>query len=324
MAATRGLPALKDLMAVEETGQLKAVGFLVWFSVPDEPVALRTLKKQLVLAGLPVDLAPKDTKAVNTFKRAMREQDGRHRENGHLRENVVKPVIETADDCVYQLSTTVRNLEDQIIEYPKAMRVIFTKRDDEIHFNILGEVKRSELNPIVGEIEDYYEKNQSKITGAKVRTIVRNYLKNTPDEERDIQGLGGENLRGKAGGIYFVPAKHKDELEAMAEMLEALYSGGRAYLHMIPMADTASTREIIRRHHQANSIEELKEAIKEVSDLTGPHRERSARSDVIANKFAQYHAIMRRTSEYAQILDEDMAESEMLAEQLKKKLDRLM
>jgi hypothetical protein len=30
---------LKDVMAVSETGQLKALGFLTWFSVPDEPLA---------------------------------------------------------------------------------------------------------------------------------------------------------------------------------------------------------------------------------------------------------------------------------------------
>jgi hypothetical protein len=324
MATKTALPALKDLMAVGETGgQLKAAGFLTWFSVPDEPVALRSLKKQLTLHGLPPTLAPKDTKAVNTFKRAMAAQDGKHRENGHYRENVVKMVTETPENVVYQVSSTVRNLEEQVIEYPKGMRVIFTKRDEEIHFNVLGGIPRSDLLPIIDAIEAFYEGNMSKITGAKVRTVVRNYLRSTPDEERGVEGLNGENLRGRAGGIYFVPARYRDSLEAMAEMLEELYHG-KAYLHMVPLADTASSREIIRRHHTANALEELKEAIKEVSALTGADRERSARSDAIANKFAQYHAIQRRVAEYAGILDEDIEEAAILSESLKKKLDRLM
>ena len=45
---------------------------------------------------------------------------------------------------------------------------------------------------------------------------------------------------------------------------------------------------------------------------------------MIANKFAQYHAIMRRTAEYASVLDEDIEETQILAAQLKRKLDRLM
>jgi hypothetical protein len=115
-------------MAVSETGQLKALGFICWFSVPDEPVGLRKLKKTLTLHGLPPSLAPNDSKAINVFKRAMREQEGKHRRNGHVRENVVDMVVETPRDCVFQVSSTVRDLEENVIEYPKGSGSSSTRR----------------------------------------------------------------------------------------------------------------------------------------------------------------------------------------------------
>jgi hypothetical protein len=315
--------AMKDLIAVDAVGDIKAVGYVTWFSVPDEPVALRSLRRELISHGLPKELAPKDTKAIHAFKRIMAEQDGRHRENGHYRENVVKMVTETPENVVYQVSTTVRDLKDQVIDFPKAVRVIFIKREETIRFNKLHDVDRREAMPIQEAIEEAYEANLSKVTGAKVRTIVRNYLSSTPDEERGVVGLNGENLRERAGGIYFVPAKYSDDLENLAAMLDKLYHG-KAFLHMIPMADTASAREIIRRHHQANALDELKTAIKKVSALSGPERERSARSDAIANGFANYHSIQRRVAEYREILGEELEEAEDLSKMLRKKLDRLM
>jgi Mg2+ and Co2+ transporter CorA len=169
------------------------IGFLTWFSIPDESVKLGRLRSKLGIHGLPTSLAPKDTKAINTFKRAMREQDGRHRENGRIRENVVKPVLENATECVYQISSTVRDLEERVIDFPKALRVIFDKRTDTMRFNPLGGVKRAEALDVYNAIQDFYEANTKSVTGAKVRGIVRNYLKDQPDDERDIHGLSGEN-----------------------------------------------------------------------------------------------------------------------------------
>lgn len=312
------------MIAVGSGTKIKALGFLTWFSVPDEPVALRTLKRTLAVHGLPPTLAPKDTKAIHTFKRAMREQDGKHRlDDGTVRENEVAMVTETIEDCVFQISTLVRNLDDQVVDYPKGLRVIFNKRDEIIRFNPLREVPRADVLPLMEEITEFFEKNGGRVTGARVRGVVRNYLKNTPDEQRDIDGLSGENLRGKAGGIYFVPARHREQLQAMSEMLEELYQG-RAYLHFIPLADSASEREIIRRHHIANTRAEMSEAIAEVKGLLSGDRERKVRSDVIAAQWSRFHALRRRSAMYANLLEDEQEEIEDMGKLLKRQLDNLI
>jgi hypothetical protein len=322
MATPTTPTSMQGLVAVSGDGKIKPLGYLTWFSIPDEAVGLRRLKQTLAVHGLPLSLAPKDTKAIDTFKRAMRAQEGRHR-NGVITETAVAQVDETPDDCVYQISRVTRDLDERTIDYPKAMRVVFNKTTEEIAFNPLGGIPRSELLPMTEAIQEFYDKNSAKVTGARVRTIVRNYLRSEPDEQRGIDGVSGENLRGKAGGIYFIPAQYVEQISALSAMLHELYHG-RAYLHGVPMADGKSEREIIRAHHIANTRQEMKEAMAEVKGLLSADRERAPRSDVVANKWSQYHALERRAAKYAKLLEDEQDEINDMARLLHRQLDKLV
>ncbi len=320
--------SLKGLVAISTESKIKPLGYVAWFSVPDESVSLRKLKMTLAAHGLPPSLAPEDTKAVHTFKRAMREQERRvklfvdGKPTGYT-EHEVAQVSENGDDVVYQISSVKRDLQERVIDYPKGMRVVFNKHTEEIGFNVLGEVPRGELLPLMEAITDFMEKNASRVTGARVRTVVRNFLRSESDEKRAVEGLSGENLRGKAGGVYFILAQFGDQLSAMSDMLEELYKG-RAYLHGVPMADGATEREMIRRHHIANTREEMKQAVGEVRELLSNKRERAPRSDVVANKWAQFHQIERRAAKYAAALADEQDEITDMAAILRKQLDKLV
>lgn len=316
--------SMEGLIAVSDP-DVKPLGYLSWFSIPDESVSLRRLKHGLAMYGLSPNLAPTDTKAIHTFKRAMREQEGRQR-NGTITETDVAQIEETPEFCVYQISRLERDFNERVINYPKALRVIFTKAGDAagtIDFEPLGGVPRQEVMPIMQAITDFYDKNAAKVTGARVRAVVRNYIKNSPDEQRNQDGLSGENLRGKAGGIYFIPARHRGELEALASMLQEVYKG-KAYLHAVPMADSASEREIVKRHHVANSMDEAHEMMTELRGLLSTDRERAPRSDVIAHKWAQFETLRRRLGSYKEILRDEEDEIAQNMAILRKQLDQLM
>ena len=314
--------SIQGVVAIGDDSKLKPLGYLTWFSVPDESVNLRALKKALALNGLPPSLAPKDTKAKDVFKRAMREQEGRRRVEEVIHETDVVQISEGSDDIVYQISTVVRDLDNRQVDYPKAIRVIFSKATDEIAFQKLEGVTGTEYLAMSNAIQDYFDKNATKITGARVRTVVRNYIRDESDETRNVEGLSGENLRGKAGGIYFIPAKHAEQVGALSEMLHELYKG-RAYLHAVPLADNASEKELIRRHHVANAREEIKEAMSEVRGLLSAERERAPRSDVIANHWSRFKALQRRAAEYQSILGDEQEEIEDMARMLQGQLRKL-
>jgi hypothetical protein len=316
--------SIQGLVAISEESGIKPLGYLTWFSVPDQSVSLRTLKKTLALNGLPIGLAPKDTKAIHVFKRAMREEEGIRKDDstGVITETDVAQVMEDFQFCIYQISMLERDQQERVVEYPKALRVIFNKQTEEIDYNLLGGAPGGKVIEMQERIEDFYAKNAQKVTGARVRSVVRNYIKDEPDEGRNVDGLSGENMRGKAGGIYFVPAKHADALAALSNMLHELYKG-HAYLHAVPLADGATERELVRRHHTANTREEMIEAIAEVRKLASSDRERAPRSDVVANQWSKFHAMRRRAASYKELLDDEAEEIETMGEMLKKQLDRL-
>lgn len=319
------MPAsLTDMVAVSADSGVKPLGYITWFSVPDRAVPLKKLRTQWMMAGLDPKCLPPDPRALHTFKHAMREQDGREATpEGHIIETDVRAVDENGTVCIYQISRVVKDRENEVVEYPKAMRVTYKKMDSEIVFKALGDVPKAELLPMMEAITDYFEQNAKMIGGSKVRTLVRQFLRDDADEEGGVIGLSGENLRGKGGGIYFVDAKFKAELDSVAEALEGLYPENAAYLYTVPLADGASERELIRRHHVANTKKEIMEAIADVAALLRADRKAAIRSDVIRHHERKLNALRRRAALYNELLKEEQEDVSTAAGMLALQLEKL-
>lgn len=312
-----------DVVAVGRKSKLPVLGYLTWFSVPDRSIPLKKLRKEWLLAGLDPKALPDEPRALYVFQRAMRAQEGKVRQSDNsLVETDVKDVLENGDLCIYQISRVVRDADNRQVDYPKAMRVVYNKAAGEMKFDPLGEVDRNELLPMVEAIQDYFEQNAKMIEGRKVRTVVRNFLRDDSDEQGGVVGLSGENLRGKGGGVYFVAAKYQDELESLETALDGLYDDGGAYLHSVPLADGAGERELVRRHHLNNTKREITEAMADVHKLLREDRKHAVRSDVLAHHWRKLRALQRRAGEYTALLkgeDEDIkAATEILQLQLDK------
>lgn len=336
MATATATPQrLRGMVAVSKDSGVKPLGYVVWFSVPDEDVSIRKLRSTWGVAGLPMEPLPKDQKAVNAFQRAVRAQQGvfRDEQSGTITETDVRLVVETEQDMVYQVSRVVRDLAERQVDYPKALKVWFSKETEDITFRPMGETPKRDVLPIMEAIQSAFEAAGKTVTGAKVRTLVRNFIRETPGEGwraddgkvyGQVFGLSGENLRGKAGGVYFVLAKYATELEALAECLYELYNPkGRAYLHIVPMADGKSERELIRAHHVANTLEECNDAISEArrlvkgviveSDGTERARDRRPRENVVRHHGEALSRMKRRVAEYSEVLK---AEQEDIADRM--------
>jgi hypothetical protein len=322
MTSASTLP--KDVIAVGRGSKLSVLGYLTWFSVPDRPVAIKKLRKEWLMAPLDPKCLPPEPRALYLFKRAMREQEGKVRlPDGTVIETDVKDVLEDGDFCIYQISRVVRDADNREVDYPKAMRVIYTKKSEEMKFDPLGEVPRKDLLPMMEAISDYFENGAGQVDGRKVRTLVRNFLKDDSDEQGGVVGLSGENLRGKGGGVYFVAAKYKDELDALELALAGLYEDGAAYLHKVPLADTTSERELIRRHHLNNTKHEIGEAMADVAKLLREDRKHAIRSDVAAHHWRRLRALQRRAAEYKGLLKDENEDIDTATELLQKQLDKL-
>jgi hypothetical protein len=315
-----------DMVAVGKDSKVKPLGFITWFSIPDKPVNLKVLKKHWLMAGLDPKVLPPDPRALFLFKRAVRGQEGRVRHaDGSITETDVVRIIENADFCIYQITRVVRDEDRREVDYPKAMRVTYNKRAGEIEFNKLGETKRVDLRPMMEEIQDFVEQNTKTVNGRKVRTMVRDFLKDGNDERSGKVGLSGENMRGKAGGVYFVGARYKEELDGLAVALEGLYADdGQTYgLYTVPLADGKSEREMIRAHHVANTVKETQEAMTFVAKLLREDRTSTVRVDVSAHWYRKLQALKRRNAEYNALLKDEQEEVNDITSMLERQLSKL-
>lgn len=313
-----------NAMAVGSQSKLSVLGYLVWFSVPDQPVRIKNLRKQWLIAGLDPSPLPRDPNALSLFKRAMRDQAGKVKhDDGTSTHTDVQPVLENGDFCIYQISRVVRDAENREVDYPKAMRCVFLKESEEIKFDPLGGVPRKDLIPVMNAITDYYEGETKTVRGPKVRTLIRKFIRDDSDEQGGVVGLGGENLRGKAGGVYFVAARHENALDGLEMVLEGLHPDGSGYLHKVPMADTSTERELIRRHHLDNTKRELAEAVAEVSAILKRDRTRQVRPDVVAQHWRKLKALRRRSDEYKGLLHEENEDIRAADQMLERQLEKL-
>jgi len=327
MATATATPSrLKGMVGVDDDFD-NPLGFIVWFSVPDEDIRLSRLKREWLVAGLDGTPLPKDQKAVNAFKRAVRSLEGiyRNEQDKTITHTDVREVTENAEEVIYQVSRVVRDLKGMVVNYPKAVRISFTKDDEAVHDKPLGEVEFTDYQEIMNQFHAAYDGASKTVTGAKVRTLVRQYLRNDRDEEDKLVGLSAENLRGKAGGVYFVLAKHQGELERLASCLWTLYKPeGRAYLHTVPLADTATQRELIRRHHVENALADSREVVTDVAELLRDNRKRGVRENVIKFQWRRLERARMRAAEYSAALGEEQAEVQNALDNMHKQLRKLV
>jgi hypothetical protein len=315
---------LQGMVAVGKGSKVKLLGFITWFSIPQDPVKISALRKAWVLAGLDPTPLPRDQRAADVFKRAMRGQEGRiTNPDRTITQTDVVDVVNSEEEIVYQISRVVRDADNKVVDYPKALRAVFSKAHETIAFKPLGGVSRDDVLPMMNGVQDYYDQNAKTVTGNKVRGIVRNFIQADSDEQSHRVGLSGENMRGQAGGVYFVLERYSEELDGLAQALDELYPASRAYLYSVPLADGATERELIRRHHVASSLDDAKKAIADVAKLLRSDRLVDVRGDVRAHHWGKLHGMKRRVAMYGQALKDDEAEVQDVMTMLERQLNKL-
>lgn len=290
----------KNVVAVTPGGNITLdmlLGFYALTSVPDRFVSASKLSRIWASKSLPMNLVPTTRKAVDTFKNACRSVETRRRAADAANRSVevkVDQVEETQTECVYQITRMVRDRTQRVIDHPKAMRVTFSKTQEDIAFDALTSKWHDELDALQKAILESYDANSEKVPGSKVRAAVRGLMAH----------LNAVNVRGKSGGIYFVPKDGKDDLDGLGEVMEYLY-GDDAMLHLIPCASDEGQREIVERHFEMTVSQEIDETIAKVADKLGSTRK--VRSDALGNLLVKRRELGELRNKYAELLSSEVS-----------------
>lgn len=312
-------PRAKNLVGVNDP-RLKAhiVGAYCWYSINDEMVALTKVRRAFRDNGLDVSRLPDERRPEHVAQEACRKVE-RVTTNGHREEIRAEQVDRNEDFLIYQITRHVQDKANRVIEHPKALRVLFSFADGTLSFQTLEGSKRREVQGLIDQIQEHFDKNQNRMPGHKLRTLLRHY----------VEAAGAENMRGHSGGVYFMPrtnplaqgSKLRDHhgdsidglefLDQIKSMLTQVY--GRApEFHRVPCIDDEEQMEFLKRKFLENCAEDLKEYRDECLDLVREkeegERKRSFRADKRTNLINKRRAIDERRKKFAEILGETLAE----------------
>jgi hypothetical protein len=238
---------IKGLIAVQgsKVDPKDILGFLTMYSIPDRMVEYHEVVKQWTKNSLDTGLLPKPGKPIDVFQLACSAVQSK-RVRGAADEILAQRAFLSTQECVYQITHSVRDSVAKLVDHPKAMSIKFVVNGERI--TVERREEYDALSALEQKVRTNYRDFKTQIAGSKVRTGVR---------ETIVNRLGGTNYMGK--GIYMVPSAGLPELEAIQVALAELY-GGDAHISLIPMLNTDGNRDDLSRFH-ADDIRERSEAL---------------------------------------------------------------
>lgn len=254
--------ALKGVVATHAATDA-TMGNLVTSTHPDEPKNATTVIRAWAAAGLNPDDLPDVRTATDVFMAACRSVETPKRAAG-AEQVVVNRVKLDSEVCVYQLTRLVRDTGVEEITHHESMTLRFTKRDEQI--TVVEMEDYASLQGLEADVRAHYARHPKDIPGPKIRNAVRTL----------IERIGGQNLRRKAGGLYFVPLTHRTHdaqgrpvdvdnqpvLDGLKAFFEAMWNG-RGDFYTIPLQSADAHQEMVAKHFSLNvnkALEETRDA----------------------------------------------------------------
>lgn len=265
MAAARARLPRGAVGATEgELDERHFLGRVATFTHPEEYKPGGKVVRAWAKAGLDMDDAPKVRNEVHVFQSACRGVETRRRTKTASVEVKVDEVLNDGQECVYQVTRMVRDTAEKLIEHPKAMRVTFSKATNEITVDELADYQA--LRGLEERIREEFDKHGKSIHSQKIRNAIRDVLLK----------IGAQNLRRKAGGLYFVPQQFrtldddgqpvvretKPVLDGLAEFLHELY-GDEGDFYTIPLVNDEGQRTMVRKHFAVNANVKARELLED-------------------------------------------------------------
>lgn len=306
MAGTRKKP-LNGVVAVAE-GALAdehVLGSLAMSTNPDEPKPYSVFVRSWAKHGLDTDDLPEKRSLVHVFQSACASVKQRRSGAGE-RVEVTADEVQNNGTCDYQITLKVWDRANRVIEHQKGMRVEFNKTDATIRTVALDGWDDS-LRKVETRIRKHFDANGGTIPGQKVRNALR----------AQLHKVGGQNLRRKAGGVYFVPKEWNDGgvvkstrpvLDGLAGVLEDLY-GDRADFYAIPLANDEGERAMVRKHFMMNVNAQAQElAEKAAARVRQGKGQRGVRADLLDNLHAEQRSLLAAVQQFDSLVSVERSE----------------
>src|SRR4029077_16775422 len=159
------------------------------------------------------------------------------------------------------------------------MTLVYDKAANDITVKELDDY--DSLRGLEDAIRQHFAKNQRTVPGPKIRNAVRETLLN----------LGAQNVRRKAGGLYFVPdtfvvgrsnVQTERTLLNMQAALAELY-GERADFHIIPLVRDEEAEKMVAKHFALKAQETSRLLLEKATNRLRSTNGKAVRWDLLAH-----------------------------------------
>jgi hypothetical protein len=320
--APPGLASGAVAVSEDSLGEEHFLGRLATYTLPDEERNGAQLLLTWATHGLDVNDLPEARQPVHVFQSACASVNQRRTTIGGQKAEIRADEIENNGACSYQITVKVWDLKGSTIEHEKAMRVRFDKQTSAISCDMLGyqDVRLKELQ---ARIREHFEANAKTVPGQKIRNAVR----------ATLLKVGAQNLRRKAGGLYFVPATWVNErrreeqtkpiLDGLKAVLTDLY-GERADFYTIPLVNDEGQREMVRKHFTINANERARElSEKAMTRVRQGRGQRGVRAELVANLYQDRRLLLAQVADFEQLVEVERKDIQASLDELDISLEKL-
>jgi hypothetical protein len=305
MAGSRALVDADRVVGVAEgEDDDHIIGRLATYTNPDRECNGVAFVRSWADHGLDVDDLPEARQPVHVFQSACASVRGRRSGPKGVRMEVTADEVEhVPTSCSYQIGVKVWDRANRRIEYQAAMRMTFDKHTSDVTVDELD--LPGGLAELETEIRAHFLANAKTIPGQKVRNAVR----------ATILKVGGQNLRRKAGGLYFVPktysvsdggqAKTLDTAPVLAGLKAVLADmyGDDADFYSIRLAGDEGERAMIAKHFTINANERARDlAERAIQRARAGKGQRGIRADLMNNLWNERRQLLNAVSQYEQLV----------------------
>jgi hypothetical protein len=270
------------------------LGYIALVSIPNAPISTTKLRRAWLMHGQDEKLVPKDRKAADVFAQACRSIESRRTHSERTTEIKVDRVLQSEEESVYQVTQMLRDKDQKLIEHPKAMRITYSQRDGKIKDEPIDDRKLyKELKELADQIREHFDKNATKVPGAKVRNAIRETL------------MAEHATRVQNKGVYFVPKVARRTLDDLQGVLRDLYGdAGHAELAILPLAADKPEKEMVKHHFEDSVTENIDALLAEISQRL--KSDQPLRADRQANLVADRKRLNEGIDRYRDMLDDRM------------------
>lgn len=313
--------ALKNAVVMTNDGTLDPsmfMGEVVSYRMTDEPKPVIDFLRAWSDNGLDTDDLPEARQPYHVFQSACASVRSKARAG---EEKVEVRADELENDrvvCSYQVTLALWDLNAREIEHEKAMRVEFDKGSGAITVAKLANYdgRMVELERLIRE---HYDANGGMIPGPKIRNAVREQLLR----------VGAQNLRGKTGGVYFVPNKppggkraNSEVIDGLVGVLATLYGDAADWLRL-PLVNDETRREMIARHFTINVTERAREAAEKAINRVRQGKGRGVREELVRNLRDEQRRILTDARHFKSIVGDELTDLTETMDELSTALDSL-